>query len=123
MDDYGDVIGHIIVVGDLSEHMRAMERLEDARKQADMANKAKTAFLANMSHEIRTPMNAIVGFSELALAEKDKLDDQIREYLVDIRSASHNLLAIINDILDIFKIESGKMEPVWDLRSCADLSI
>lgn len=112
VDDYGDVIGHIIVVGDLSEHMRAMERLEDARKQADTANKAKTAFLANMSHEIRTPMNAIVGFSELALAEEDKLDSLIREYLVDIRSASHNLLAIINDILDISKIESGKMELV-----------
>lgn len=112
VDDYGDVIGHIIVVGDLSEHMRAMERLEDARKQADMANRAKTAFLANMSHEIRTPMNAIVGFSELALTKKDKLDDQICEYLMDIRSASHNLLAIINDILDISKIESGKMELV-----------
>lgn len=109
-DEYGDVIGYIIIVGDLSERIRTMSELEEAKRQADAANSAKSAFLANMSHEIRTPMNAIVGFSELALSEE--LEPQVKEYIVDIRKASHNLLAIINDILDISKIESGKMELV-----------
>lgn len=109
-DAYGDVIGYIIIVGDLSERIRTMNELEEAKRQADAANSAKSAFLANMSHEIRTPMNAIVGFSELALSEE--LEPQVKEYIVDIRKASHNLLAIINDILDISKIESGKMELV-----------
>lgn len=109
-DAYGDVIGYIIIVGDLSERIRTMNELEEAKRQADAANSAKSAFFANMSHEIRTPMNAIVGFSELALSEE--LEPQVKEYIVDIRKASHNLLAIINDILDISKIESGKMELV-----------
>lgn len=109
-DNFGDIIGYIVIVGDLSERVRVVKELEEAKKQADAANSAKSAFLANMSHEIRTPMNAIVGFSELALSEE--LDPKIHEYIVDIRSASHNLLAIINDILDISKIESGKMELV-----------
>lgn len=109
-DAYGDVIGYIIIVGDLSERIRTMNELEEAKRQADTANSAKSAFLANMSHEIRTPMNAIVGFSELALSEE--LEPQVKEYIIDIRKASHNLLAIINDILDISKIESGKMELV-----------
>ena len=69
-DAYGDVIGYIIIVGDLSERIRTMNELEEAKRQADAANSAKSAFLANMSHEIRTPMNAIVGFSELALSEE-----------------------------------------------------
>lgn len=109
-DVYGDTMGYIIIVSDLSERMKAVQKLEDAIREAEAANKAKSMFLANMSHEIRTPMNAIMGFSELAL--KMELDQTVREYLLDIKNSSKNLLAIINDILDISKIESGKMELV-----------
>ena len=111
-DDYGDMIGYIIVVTDLSERVKAMKQLEEAMKEAEFANKAKSTFLANMSHEIRTPMNAIIGFSELLL--KMDINDEVRSHVQDIKWSSHNLLAIINDILDISKIESGKMELIPD---------
>ena len=109
-DDYGDNIGYIIVVTDLSERMKSMEALKEAVNEADYANKAKSIFLANMSHEIRTPMNAIIGFSEILL--KMDLSSEIRGHVEDIKWSSQNLLTIINDILDISKIESGKMELV-----------
>ncbi|MBQ7065361.1 MAG: response regulator [Lachnospiraceae bacterium] len=109
-DDYGDLIGYIIIVTDLSERMKSIQELEEAMKDAEHANQAKSIFLANMSHEIRTPMNAIIGFSELVL--KMDIDQQVRKHVEDIKWSSHNLLAIINDILDISKIESGKMELV-----------
>lgn len=109
-DNYGDIIGYIVFVSDLSEHRRTMQRLEEAMEETKAANQAKSTFLANMSHEIRTPMNSIIGFSELVL--KMDIDPQVREYIEDIKGSSYNLLAIINDILDISKIESGKMELV-----------
>lgn len=111
-DRFHDLIGYIIIVTDLSERMRSIERLEAAINEATYANRAKTTFLANMSHEIRTPMNAIIGFSELIL--KMDIDKDVRAHVEDIRLSSQNLLAIINDILDITKIESGKMELVLD---------
>ncbi|MBO5302860.1 MAG: response regulator [Lachnospiraceae bacterium] len=109
-DSYGDTNGYTILVTDLSERVKTMQDLEEATIEAKCANQAKSTFLANMSHEIRTPMNAIIGFSELIL--KMELSPEVREYVQDIKSSSHNLLAIINDILDISKIESGKMELV-----------
>lgn len=106
-DNYGDIIGYIVNVTDLSERMRYIEELKKARQEADLSNSAKSQFLANMSHEIRTPMNAIIGFSELAL--KENPSSLLKEYLEDIKASSHNLMSLINDILDISKIESGKM--------------
>ena len=83
-------------------------KLTKQRTEAEIANKTKTTFLANMSHEIRTPMNSIVGFSELAL--DDDISPKTRGYLSNILENSEGLLQIINDILDISKIESGNME-------------
>ena len=82
--------------------------LETALRSAEDANQAKSAFLANMSHEIRTPMNGIMGFAELALDKA--VTHQVREYLGKIVDSTKWLLYIVNDILDISKIESGKME-------------
>jgi len=79
-----------------------------ALAEANKANESKSAFLANMSHEIRTPMNSIIGFSELALDRE--MDPKLKDYFTNILSNSEWLLQIINDILDISKIESGKME-------------
>ena len=107
-DRYEDVIGFIIIVTDLSERMKYLQRLEEAKKEAEAANRSKSAFLANMSHEIRTPMNAILGFSELALKKDDPAS--VREYVGDIKNSCMNLLAVINDILDISKLDSGKAE-------------
>lgn len=118
-DDYHDIIGYIIIVTDLSERMESIARLEEAIDTAKNANQAKTTFLANMSHEIRTPMNAIIGFTELVLRED--INKNVREYVNGIHLSSHNLLAIINDILDITKIESGKMEIIPSNYYFADL--
>ena len=86
-------------------YTRDLERL---KIKAEEANKSKSMFLAKMSHEIRTPMNGIVGFADLALEKK--CDSEITEYLHYIKDSAYSLLRIINDVLDISKIESGKME-------------
>lgn len=109
-DKYGDLLGYIAVVTDLTAERQTMRELDEAKRNAEEANAAKSRFLANMSHEIRTPMHAIIGFSELIL--RMPADREIRGYVEDIRLASNNLLGIINDILDISKLEAGKMEIV-----------
>ena len=89
--------------------VKIIEQLNMAKDQAEKANRAKTDFLSNMSHEIRTPLNAIVGFSECLLDNKD-LGSEAKGFANDIVDASHNLLEIVNGILDISKIEANKME-------------
>lgn len=88
-----------------------IEQLNIARDQAERANNAKSEFLSNMSHEIRTPLNAIVGFSQ-ALAEEENVPEEAKDEIKDIMMASQNLLEIVNGILDISKIEAGKLEIV-----------
>lgn len=94
------------------EKAKESEELRRAKMAADMANQAKTNFLASMSHEIRTPINAIMGMNEMILRESE--DESMKEYAVNIQSASRTLLSLINDILDLSKIEAGKMEIVED---------
>lgn len=91
-----------------SQDKRLLTKVENGRKEAEIANKAKTEFLSNISHEIRTPMNTILGFSQALLEEKKLTEDIVKRDAVNIREASANLLELINNILDISRIESGK---------------
>jgi signal transduction histidine kinase/ActR/RegA family two-component response regulator len=93
---------------DYRKLMKTMKELEMAREEANIANKAKSDFLASMSHEIRTPINGILGMNTMILKDSD--DPRIVEYAENIRFAGNGLLSIINDILDLNKIESGRME-------------
>ena len=107
--DYEQLIrGYTVLIVDVTNIYEYIGELDEMRVQAEAANRAKSNFLANMSHEIRTPMNAVVGMSELIIAED--CGDKVREYASDIKSAGLNLLSIINGILDLSKVESGKLE-------------
>ena len=113
-EDRDDHIVHAIGVGfsDIDEDMRKslaqQQALRDALDTTEQANRAKTAFLSNMSHEIRTPMNAIIGLNNIAMNDPTA-SDKVKEYLEKIGASARHLLGIINDILDMSRIESGRM--------------
>lgn len=107
-EDHGIVLGFRNVNEEIRNEIEQKNLLEDALLQANRANKAKSVFLSNMSHDIRTPMNAIVGFTTLALNHIDR-QEQVQEYLKKIMTSGNHLLSLINDILDMSRIESGKM--------------
>jgi len=93
------------------ENARLIGEIQDKSRQLEIANKHKSEFLANMSHELRTPLNAIIGFSEVLIERMfGELNDKQDDYLKDILASGRHLLALINDILDLAKVEAGRME-------------
>ncbi len=100
-----DIIGYLGIAKDITESKKAKEAIIEAKEEAEKANLLKETFLANMSHEIRTPMNAIIGFTDLLL--RRNLQNQEREFIQTIKNSGESLLRIINDVLDISKINSG----------------
>ena len=102
-----DVKKYIVVMSDRTLEQQMNQKLQEALTAAQSANEAKSNFLSNMSHDIRTPMNAIVGFSVLLEKDADNAE-KVREYTRKITASSHHLLSLINDVLDMSKIESGK---------------
>ena len=100
---------YILVMSDRTDDWKMNQALSEAVRAAETANKAKSTFLSNMSHDIRTPMNAIIGFTTLAVSNIDD-KKRVRDYLGKILSSSNHLLSLINDILDMSRIESGKIQ-------------
>ncbi|RKI93264.1 response regulator [Parablautia intestinalis] len=120
-DENGKVQGCVILILDMTDIKAYINEIKRVRRQAEKASIAKSEFLANMSHEIRTPMNAIIGMNEIIMEESE--DTEICNYARDVQSAAKSLLAIINDILDLSKVEAGKMELVnvnYYLKDMAD---
>lgn len=110
LDVYQEILGYIIIVDDLTDKIQIINELEEAKKRADIANRAKSTFLTRMSHEIRTPLNTVFGMNEMILREGKS--DKVLEYARHIKGASEILLGIINDILDLSKLEAGKIQVI-----------
>lgn len=107
----GKLLGEILVLRDVTSEKDYQHKLELSKEEADRANKAKSEFLANMSHEIRTPLNGVIGFMELL--SNTPLSDQQRRYVSTAYNSANALLELINNVLDLSKIEAGKVELDW----------
>lgn len=121
-DEKGRPVRLAGLITDINERRMVEAELRTTTAQAQIANRAKSEFLANMSHELRTPLNAVLGFSDLLVGEfYGPLNDKQREYLADILSAARHLLEVLNDILDLAKVEAGRYELVEEEVDAADL--
>ncbi|MFD1382691.1 ATP-binding protein [Rhodanobacter aciditrophus] len=109
IDDQGQVIGILSVARDMTDQYLLQQELQEAKHLADQANTSKTVFLANMSHEIRTPLNAILGYSQI-LTQSEHLNEEESRQINRVHLAGRRLLGLINDILDLSKIEAGKLQ-------------
>ena len=114
--------GYCAVVRDITQWKRAEEELTRARADAERASSQKSEFLARVSHEIRTPLNAIIGFSELMIDEKfgPISNDRYRDYLRDISRSGNHVLDLVNDLLDLTKIEAGQQEYAYEAVALND---
>ncbi|MBL4907720.1 MAG: HAMP domain-containing histidine kinase, partial [Sneathiella sp.] len=122
--------GFVSIQSDITEEKRNEALLMEAKQNAELANRAKSEFMANMSHELRTPLNAIIGFSSLLASEiyGAHTDPRYKEYAEDVEGAGDHLLMLINEILDLAKIETGgivlneRKTDIWQLsKSCKTL--
>jgi PAS domain S-box-containing protein len=120
----------VAIIADISDRKQAEKIIKDAKEQAEFASRSKSEFLSNMSHELRTPLNAVIGFSEMMMKENlgPLGNQQYQEYVADINSSGLHLLGLINDILDLSKVEAGKTElheeevdPVDVVHSCLSM--
>ncbi len=122
-DEHGTVLYYECMLVDITESYKAKRDLERAKADAEYSNHSKSEFLANMSHELRTPLNAILGFAEII---KDELfgaigNPQYSDYATDIFHSGQHLLSLINDILDMSKIEAGKRDLAEEIVSLSDI--